>query len=105
MNFRWPAVLASAGSKADAGSIRHGAEAASAGMLADDRRVAASWFVTAGVGDDWDRFYDCLISIGRHASSLAVRVVIAVLHKFDPGPEGHREKFRQLIEDILGLCA
>ena len=58
-------------------------------MLADDRRVAASWFVTAGVGDDWDRFYDCLISIGRNASSLAVRVVIGVLHKFDPGPEGH----------------
>ena len=48
-------------------------------MLADDRRVAASWFVTAGVGDDWDRFYDCLISIGRNASSLAVRVVIGVL--------------------------
>ena len=58
-------------------------------MLADDCRVAASWFVTAGVGDDWDRFYDCLISIGRNASSLAVRVVIGVLHKFDPGPEGH----------------
>jgi hypothetical protein len=58
-------------------------------MLADDRRVAASWFAAAGVGDDWDRFYDCLISIGRNAGSLAVPVVIAVLRKFDPGPEGH----------------
>ena len=58
-------------------------------MLADDRRVAASWFAAAGVGDDWDRFYDCLISIGRNARALAVPVVIAVLRKFDPGPEGH----------------
>ena len=58
-------------------------------MLADDRRVAASWFAAAGVGDDWDRFYDCLISIGRNASSLAVPVVIAVLRKLDPGPDGH----------------
>jgi hypothetical protein len=58
-------------------------------MLADDRRVAASWFAAAGVGDDWDRFYDCLISIGRNARSLAVPVVIAMLRKFDPGPEGH----------------
>jgi len=58
-------------------------------MLADDRRVAASWFAAAGVGDDWDRFYDCLISIGRNASSVAVPVLIAVVRKFDPGPAGH----------------
>jgi hypothetical protein len=58
-------------------------------MLADDRRVAASWFAAAGVGDDWDRFYDCLISVGRNASSLAVPVLMAVLRKFDPGAEGH----------------
>ena len=32
-------------------------------MLADDRRVAAAWFAAAGVQDDWDRFYDCLIMI------------------------------------------
>ena len=37
-----------------------------AGMfLADDRRTASAWFVAAGVQDDWDRFYDCLISLGR----------------------------------------
>jgi len=34
-------------------------------LLADDRRTASSWFVAAGVQDDWDRFYDCLIRIGR----------------------------------------
>ena len=45
-------------------------------MLADDRRVAAAWFAAAGVHDDWDRFYDCLISIGGNARSLAVPVVI-----------------------------
>ena len=58
-------------------------------MLADDRRVAASWFVAAGVGDDWDRFYDCLISIGRRVEPLALPLVIAVVRKFDPGPDGH----------------
>lgn len=58
-------------------------------MLADDRRVAASWFTAAGVSHDWDRFYDCLISIGRNAQSLAFPLVIAVVRKFDPGPEGH----------------
>ena len=39
-------------------------------MLADDRRVAASWFMAAGVQDDWDRFYDCLISVGRRTRFL-----------------------------------
>lgn len=58
-------------------------------MLADDRRVAASWFTAAGVRDDWDRFYDCLISVGRTAGSLAATVVIAVLKRLAPGPEGH----------------
>ena len=32
-------------------------------MLADDRRMAAAWFASAGVQDDWDCFYDCLISV------------------------------------------
>jgi DDE superfamily endonuclease len=58
-------------------------------MLADDRRVAAAWFVSAGVQDDWDRFYDCLINIGRNTRSLALPLVIAVVRKFDPGPDGH----------------
>jgi hypothetical protein len=58
-------------------------------MLADDRRVAAAWFAAAGVQEDWDRFYDCLISIGKQSSKLALPVLIAVVRKFDPGPGGH----------------
>ena len=47
-----------------------------AGMfLADDRRTASAWFVTAGVQDDWDRFYDCLISIGKTSEKLATAVL------------------------------
>ena len=30
-------------------------------LLADDRRTASSWFAAAGVQEDWDRFYDCLL--------------------------------------------
>jgi len=51
-------------------------------MLADDRRVAASWFAAAGVQDDWDRFYDCLISVGRNTRLLALPLLIAVVKKF-----------------------
>lgn len=58
-------------------------------MLADDRRVAASWFAAAGVPDDWDRFYDCLISVGRKTQLLALPLLVAVVRKFAPGPEGH----------------
>ena len=58
-------------------------------MLADDRRVAAAWFTAAGVQDDWDRFYDCLISVGRNTQPLALPLLKAVLQKFDPGPDGH----------------
>ena len=58
-------------------------------MLADDRRVAAAWFTVAGVQDDWDRFYDCLISVGKNTRSVVLPLVITVIHKFDPGPDGH----------------
>ena len=58
-------------------------------MLADDRRVAAAWFAAAGVLDDWDCFYDCLISVGRRTRLLALPLLVAVVRKFDPGPEGH----------------
>ena len=51
-------------------------------MLADDRRVAAAWFSAAGVQDDWDRFYDCLISVGRKARLLALPLLVAVVRKF-----------------------
>ena len=58
-------------------------------MLADDRRVAAAWFAAAGVQDDWDRFYDCLISVGRRTRLLALPLLITVVRKFEPGPDGH----------------
>lgn len=56
-----------------------------AGMfLADDRRTASAWFVAGGVQDDWDRFYDCLISIGRTSGKLATVVLGLVVQKFAP---------------------
>jgi hypothetical protein len=57
-----------------------------AGMfLADDRRTASAWFVAAGVQDDWDRFYDCLISVGRTSGKLATVVLGLLVQKFAPG--------------------
>jgi len=56
-----------------------------AGMfLADDRRTASAWFVAAGVQDDWDRFYDCLISVGRTSGKLATAVLGLLVQKFAP---------------------
>jgi hypothetical protein len=57
-------------------------------LLADDRRTASAWFAAAGVQDDWDRFYDCLISIGRQSQKIATALLILVVRKFDPGPGG-----------------
>ena len=57
-------------------------------LLADDRRTASAWFGAAGVQDDWDRFYDCLASIGRQSEKLATAVLTLVVRKFDPGSEG-----------------
>jgi hypothetical protein len=54
-------------------------------LLADDRRTASSWFVAAGVQDDWDRFYDCLISIGRTSAKLALAVLGLIVQKLAPG--------------------
>jgi hypothetical protein len=57
-----------------------------AGMfLADDRRTASAWFVAGGVQDDWDRFYDCLISVGRTSAKLATAVLGLVAEKLVPG--------------------
>jgi len=53
-------------------------------LLADDRRTASAWFVAAGVQDDWDRFYDCLKSIGRTSGKLAAAVLGLVVQKFAP---------------------
>jgi hypothetical protein len=58
-------------------------------MLAGGRRVASAWFSAAGVQGDCDRFYDCLASVGRRASSMALPLVMVVLRKFAPGPDGH----------------
>ena len=51
-------------------------------LLADDRRTASAWFVAAGVQDDWDRFYDCLTSVGRISEKLAIGVLGLVVQKF-----------------------
>ena len=51
-------------------------------LLADDRRTASAWFVAAGVQDDWDRFYDCLTSVGRISGKLAAAVLGLVVRKF-----------------------
>jgi hypothetical protein len=57
-----------------------------AGMfLADDRRTASAWFVAGGVQDDWDRFYDCLISVGQTSGALATAVLGLVVQKLAPG--------------------
>ena len=54
-------------------------------LLGDGRRTASAWFVAAGVQDDWDRFYDCLISVGRTSAKLATAVLGLVVRKFTPG--------------------
>jgi hypothetical protein len=56
-------------------------------LLADDRRTASAWFVAGGVQDDWDRFYDCLISVGWISGKLATAVLGLVVQKFAPGPD------------------
>jgi hypothetical protein len=53
-------------------------------LLADDRRTASSWFVAAGVQDDWDRFYDCLISVGRTSAKLATALLGLVVQTLAP---------------------
>jgi len=58
-------------------------------LLAGGRRTAASWFRAAGVGEDWDRFYECLQSVGKNATSLMLPLVIFIVRKFDPGAGGY----------------
>ena len=57
-------------------------------LLADDRRTASAWFAAGGVLDDWDRFYDALIAIGRKSQELSAVVLRQVVAKLDPGPGG-----------------
>jgi len=54
-------------------------------MLAGSRRTASRWFRSAGVADDWDRFYNLLVSIGRNTTSLAFPLLSAIVGRFDPG--------------------
>lgn len=58
-------------------------------ILAQGRRTASAWFRAAGVRDDWDCFYDALISIGKVTSSLAMPLLKLILRRFEPGPEGY----------------
>jgi hypothetical protein len=57
-------------------------------LLAGGRRTASAWFTAGGVTDDWDRFYDCLISIGRRSRQLGEAVLKLIVKRFDPGPNG-----------------
>lgn len=58
-------------------------------LLAMGRRTASRWFHNAGVKDDWDRFYDLLAAVGRATSALMLPLVIRIVRRFDPGPNGH----------------
>ncbi len=57
-------------------------------VLAASRRTASRWFRAAGVADDWDRFYDVLISVGKHTTMLMQPLLVRILERFDPGPNG-----------------
>ena len=57
-------------------------------LLAMGRRTASRWFQCAGVKDDWDRFYELLASLGRGISSLMLPLVVRIVRRFDPGPDG-----------------
>lgn len=58
-------------------------------LLAGGRRTAASWFRAAGVRDDWDRFYECLQSVGKNATALMLPLLIVIVKRFDPGAGGY----------------
>jgi hypothetical protein len=58
-------------------------------LLADGRRTASVWFVVAGVLDDWDRFYDALISVGRQSRAMSAIVLRQIIDTLAPG-EGDR---------------
>jgi hypothetical protein len=60
----------------------------SGAILATSRRTASRWFQAAGVADDWDRFYELLISVGKASASMMLPLVRLIVARFDPGPEG-----------------
>ena len=53
-------------------------------LLADDRRTASAWFAAGGVQDDWDRFYDCLKSLGLLSAKLATVVLGLIVQQLAP---------------------
>jgi hypothetical protein len=55
-------------------------------MLASGRRTVSSWLVAAGVADDWDRFYDCLSSVGRKSREIAVTLLTLIVATLAMGP-------------------
>jgi hypothetical protein len=57
-------------------------------LLAAGRRTASRWFQAAGVKDDWDRFYELLQTLGQRASVLMLPLLVWIVRRFDPGPEG-----------------
>lgn len=65
-------------------------------LLADGQRTASAWFVAAGVRDDWDRFYDCLISVGKTSQNLSTALLGLVVQKFLPQLAG---RIRLAIDD------
>lgn len=58
-------------------------------MLGTSRRTASRWFRAAGVADDWDRFYDLLVSLGKTTTTLMTPLLMRLIQCFDPGPAGH----------------
>ena len=57
-------------------------------LVARGRRTASRWFQAAGVGDDWDRFYELLGSVGKRSLTLMLPLLVWIVARFDPGPEG-----------------
>lgn len=57
-------------------------------ILAGSRRTASRWFQAAGVADDWDRFYELLMSVGKATGSMVLPLARQIAARFDPGPEG-----------------
>lgn len=61
-----------------------------AGMfLAKGRRTASSWLRSAGVCDDWDRFYDAIASLGRYADSLGVALMRTLAQRLGLEQDGY----------------
>lgn len=49
-------------------------------LLAGGRRTRTSWFRAAGVGYDWDRFYESLQSVGKKQQRHVADAAAADLH-------------------------